>query len=516
MSELASESSTRRSARSAEVAPRAAAEGATFLGTPAFPIAAKAALADAQLRRNLAHATGTIRGKRAAVVAEVANWEELRLAGAALKDRTLRHLDTYLTQLETALTKAGATVHWAPDAAEANRIVVDIARGHDTDEVVKVKSMATVEIGLNEALADAGITAWETDLAELIVQLGHDLPSHILVPAIHRNRSEVREIFLREMGRAGKPAPPDLTDNPADLAAAAREHLREKFLRAKVAVSGANFAVAETGTLAVVESEGNGRMCLTLPEVLISVVGIEKLVPTWADLDVFLQLLPRSSTGERMNPYTSMWSGVTPGDGPQEVHVVLLDNGRTDVLADEVGRQALRCIRCSACLNVCPVYERTGGHSYGSVYPGPIGAILTPMLRGVGHDEQVDSLPYASSLCGACFEVCPVRIDIPEVLVHLRSQVVDAHRGRPSLQGAAMKAASWMFGTSARTAAAEKLSGLGSRVLDRTVRRRAPGGRRALGSLPWPVSAWSDARDTPVPPPESFRAWWSRTDGGRR
>ncbi|MEN3299295.1 LUD domain-containing protein, partial [Pseudonocardia sp.] len=282
MSELASESS--RSARSAEVAPRAAAGGATFLGTPAFPIAAKAALADAQLRRNLAHATGTIRGKRAAVVAEVDNWEELRLAGAALKDRTLRHLDTYLAQLETALTNAGATVHWARDAVEANRIVVDIARGHDTDEVVKVKSMATVEIGLNEALADAGITAWETDLAELIVQLGDDLPSHILVPAIHRNRSEVREIFLREMGRAGRPAPADLTDEPARLAAAAREHLREKFLRAKVAVSGANFAVAETGTLAVVESEGNGRMCLTLPEVLISVVGIEKLVPTWADL----------------------------------------------------------------------------------------------------------------------------------------------------------------------------------------------------------------------------------------
>ena len=198
-----------------------------------------------------------------------------------------------------------------------------------------------------------------------------------------------------------------------------------------MAVSGANFAVADSGTLVVVESEGNGRMCLTLPEILVSVVGIEKLVPTWADLDVFLQLLPRSSTGERMNPYTSTWSGVTPGDGPQEVHVVLLDNGRTRALADEVGRQALRCIRCSACLNVCPVYERTGGHAYGSVYPGPIGAILNPLLRGVGEDEQVDSLPYASSLCGACYEVCPVRIDIPSVLVDLRAQVVDAHRSSP-------------------------------------------------------------------------------------
>jgi L-lactate dehydrogenase complex protein LldF len=487
---------------------------ATFLGTPAFPTAARAALADTQLRRNLAHATGTIRAKRAAVVGEVDEWERLRLAGAALKDRTLRHLDTYLTQLEESLTRAGATVHWARDAAEANRIVVDIARGHGTDEVVKVKSMATQEIGLNEALEAAGIHAWETDLAELIVQLGEDLPSHILVPAIHRNRSEVREIFLREMGRYGKAAPRDLTDAPAALAAAARAHLREKFLRAKVAVSGANFAVAETGTLAVVESEGNGRMCLTLPEVLVSVVGIEKLVPTWADLDVFLQLLPRSSTGERMNPYTSMWSGVTPGDGPQEVHVVLLDNGRTDVLADEVGRQALRCIRCSACLNVCPVYERTGGHSYGSVYPGPIGAILTPMLRGVGHDEQLDSLPYASSLCGACFEVCPVRIDIPEVLVHLRTKVVDAHRGEPKVQNLAMKAASWALADARRTAAAEKVSGAVGRLLGRT-RRKAPGGRGVLGAMPGPAAAWSDARDVPVPTPESFRAWWARTDGGR-
>jgi L-lactate dehydrogenase complex protein LldF len=492
---------------------------ATFLGTPAFPTAARAALADTQLRRNLAHATGTIRGKRAAVVGEVDEWERLRRAGAALKDRTLRHLDTYLAQLEESLTRAGATVHWARDAAEANRIVVDIARGHGTDEVVKVKSMATAEIGLNEALEAAGIHAWETDLAELIVQLGEDLPSHILVPAIHRNRSEVREIFLREMGRYGRAAPRDLTDTPAELAAAARAHLREKFLRARVAVSGANFAVAETGTLAVVESEGNGRMCLTLPEVLVSVVGIEKLVPTWADLDVFLQLLPRSSTGERMNPYTSMWTGVTPGDGPQEVHVVLLDNGRTQVLADEVGRQALRCIRCSACLNVCPVYERTGGHSYGSVYPGPIGAILTPMLRGVGHagaeGAQLDSLPYASSLCGACFEVCPVRIDIPEVLVHLRTKVVDAHRGEPTVQNLAMKAASWALADARRTAAAEKVSGAVGRVL-RDTKRRAPGGRGVLGALPGPAAAWSDARDVPVPAPESFRAWWARTDGGRR
>ncbi len=471
----------------------------TFLGMPPFPEAARTALADAQLRSNLAHATTTIRAKRAGVVAEVGDWEELRTAGAAAKDRALLDLDTQLVRLEESLTAAGATVHWARDAEEACRIVADVATAHGVDEVVKVKSMATQEIGLNEALAEHGIAAWETDLAELIVQLGDDLPSHILVPAIHRNRAEIREIFASSMARAGRAAPEDLDDEPAHLAEAARLHLREKFLRAKVAVSGANFAVAETGTLVVVESEGNGRMCLTLPEVLVSVVGIEKVVPTWADLDVFLQLLPRSSTGERMNPYTSTWSGVTPGDGPQEVHVVLLDNGRTHALADEVGRQALRCIRCSACLNVCPVYERTGGHAYGSVYPGPIGAILNPLLRGVGVDDQVDSLPYASSLCGACYDVCPVKIDIPSVLVELRSQVVDAHRGGvPKPEAVAMRSVGWTFGRAGRLRAAERLTRPGLGVV------------RRFGAR-----GWTGARDLPDTPAESFRSWWRRTDGGR-
>jgi iron-sulfur cluster protein len=487
----------------------------TFVGMPAFPVAARAALADSQLRHNLAHATGVIRGKRAAVVGEVENWEDLRLAGAAVKDRALRTLDAQLVRLEEALAARGAVVHWARDAIEANRIVVDIAQAHAVEEVVKVKSMVTQEIGLNEALAVEGIAAWETDLAELIVQLGGDLPSHILVPAIHRNRAEIREIFARRMGQVGRPAPVDLSDEPAVLAAAAREHLREKFLRAQMAVSGANFAVAETGTLVVVESEGNGRMCLTLPKVLVSIVGIEKVVPTWAELDPLLRLLPRSSTGERMNPYTSTWTGITPGDGPQEVHVVLLDNGRTRALADQVGRQALRCIRCSACLNVCPVYERTGGHAYGSVYPGPIGAILNPLLKGTG-DTQTDSLPYASTLCGACFEACPVRIDIPEVLVHLRSQVVDAHRTDrlPKPEAVAFRAAAWTLADARRLNQAEKVSSLAGRLLRR--RGRTSLGRTTINRLPGPGAAWTDARDLPTPPTESFRNWWRRTDGGKR
>ena len=477
----------------------------TFVGMPKFPALAKDALANTQQRRNLLHATHTIRAKRASVVEEMSQWEALRRNGADVKDEVLANLDRYLVQLEDKLTERGATVHWARDADEANRIVLGLVRAEAVDEVVKVKSMATQEIELNEALEAEGIHAWETDLAELIVQLGHDRPSHILVPAIHRGRAEIREIFRTEMGKVGRPAPAEMTDAPRELAEAARLHLREKFLRAKVAISGANFAVADTGTLVVLESEGNGRMCLTLPETLITVVGIEKVLPTWEDLGTFMQLLPRSSTGERMNPYTTMWTGPADGDGPQNVHVVLVDNGRTHVLADEVGRQALRCIRCSACLNVCPVYERAGGHAYGSVYPGPIGAVLTPQLRGTG--SAIDqSLPYASSLCGACFEVCPVRIDIPRLLVKLRTQVVDEHRGQVSVESTAMQAAAWMFADNRRLQKAQKAATLGGKVL---------GKRTSLGALPWPASAWSGARDVPVPPKETFRQWWERTGGGR-
>ena len=465
--------------------PRASASSA-LTGEP-FPAAARVALADTQLRRNLGKATATIRDKRAKVVGEVEDWEALRAAGAAIKDDTLARLPELLEQLEAAVTARGGTVHWARDAVEANEIVTRLVKATGADEVVKVKSMATQEIGLNEALAAAGIAAWETDLAELIVQLGHDTPSHILVPAIHRNRAEIREIFLREMPGVD----PDLTDEPRLLADAARRHLRRKFLTARVAVSGANFAVASTGTLAVVESEGNGRMCLTLPQTLITVMGIEKLVPTWQDLEVFLQLLPRSSTGERMNPYTSMWAGAVEG---QEFHLVLLDNGRTAVLADPAGRAALRCIRCSACLNVCPVYERTGGHAYGSVYPGPIGAVLSPQLSGAA-----SSLPFASSLCGACYDACPVAIDIPSMLVHLRT--VGPH---PAGEAALMKAAAVAMGSPRRWAAALAASRLG-RVLGRR--------RGRITALPPPLSGWTASRDAPRPPDETFRDWWTRTHG---
>jgi L-lactate dehydrogenase complex protein LldF len=454
-----------------------------------FPQAAAEELGKAQLRANLRNATETIRDKRARVVDEVPDWEELREAGRAIKADVLAHLDEYLLEFEAAVTAAGGTVHWARDAAEANRVVLDVASAHRVTEVVKVKSLTTDEIGLNAALAGGGVQAIETDFAELILQLDGDWSSHILVPAIHRNRTEIRDLFRRTI------ASPDISDDPSALAEAARLYLREKFLGARMAVSGANFGVAETGTLVVVESEGNGRMCTTLPPVLVSILGIEKLVPTFADLEVFLQLLPRSATGERMNPYTSLWTGVADGDGPQELHVVLLDAGRTRALADEVGRQALACIRCSACLNVCPVYSRTGGHAYGSVYPGPIGAILTPQLRGI---EQAASLPFASSLCGACYEVCPVKIDIPAVLLHLRGKAVAATAGRG--ERAAMSFLRGVFDGRRRFELAERLGRAAQLPLVR---------RGRIGRLPGPLAGWTRTRELRPVARRSFREWWS-------
>lgn len=483
-------------------------EGNIFEEIP-FPKYAKEELKNEQLRSNLRFVTHAIRNKRARVTAELPDWQELRNTGESVKNYVLANLPELLEQFERNFTAAGGHVHWARNATEANQIALDLIREQGVDEIIKIKSMATAETGLNEFLEENGINAIETDLAEEIVQLGHDRPSHILVPAIHRNRREIRDIFLREIEGIN----PDITDEPAELAEASRNRLRNKFLNTTVAVSGTNFGIAETGTLTIVESEGNGRMCLTLPDTLITFMGIEKILPTFQDYEAFLQLLPRSSTGERMNPYTSMWTGVTPGDGPQNMHVILIDNGRTAVLADELGRQALRCIRCSACMNVCPVYERAGGHAYGSTYPGPIGAILSPQLSGIEAAEN-NSLPYASSLCGACYEVCPVKINFPEVLVHLRAKDVESKHAVREFEGNKKAPFSQMDGMmlgAKKLFTSGKMMSIAERGLPMS--RLISGRKHKISAVPGIIGGWTAYRDIPEPPKESFRNWWKKEKG---
>jgi L-lactate dehydrogenase complex protein LldF len=461
-----------------------------------FPKAVLPVLRNPQLRKNVAHAIDVIQAKRGKLVAEKTDWQELRSAAAAIRTHALENLGFYLEQFEERCTAAGGTVHWAADAAEARQIILNLLREENASEVIKIKTMTSAEIQLNPFLESSGIHAYETDLAEIILQLGKDEPSHIVVPALHVNRSQVREIFSRTMGLK------DLSDEPRELTNAARTYLRRKFLDIPTAISGANFLVAETGAVSVVESEGNGRMCLTLPRTMITIAGIEKVLPRFQDLEVMLQMLARSATGERMNPYTSLWTGVTPGDGPQKFHVILLDNGRSSILAKKTERQTLRCIRCAACMNTCPVYRQTGGHAYGSVYPGPIGAILTPQLM---HMHYAQTLPYASSLCGACYEVCPVKINIPEVLLELRSQVTNIERKHlnrfldPMYLG--LRIANLIFSRAWFFHTAQFFGRIGLRLFTRK--------DGWIHSLPSVGGKWTQTRDLRGLPSQTFHGWWA-------
>jgi L-lactate dehydrogenase complex protein LldF len=463
---------------------------------PPFPQGALPVLRNPQLRKNVAHAIDVIQAKRGKLVAEKTDWQELRTAGSAIRAHALENLDYYLEQFEERCTAAGGHVHWAADATEARKIILDLLREENAGEVIKIKTMTSAEIQLNPFLETAGVKVFETDLAEIILQLGKEEPSHIVVPALHINRSQVREIFARSMGLK------NLSDDPHELTAAARTYLRKKFLTVPTAISGANFLIAETGGVAVVESEGNGRMCLTLPRTMITIAGIEKVLPRYQDLEVMLQVLARSATGERMNPYTSLWTGVTPGDGPQRFHVVLLDNGRSRMLTRPVERQTLKCIRCAACMNACPVYRQTGGHAYGSVYPGPIGAILTPQLMELKHAQ---TLPYASSLCGACYEVCPVKINIPEVLLELRAQVTDKERKHtlrffdPLYLG--LRVANLLFARAWSFHLAQRLGRIGLGLFTRK--------DGWIHSLPFLGAKWTQTRDLRGLPQQTFHEWWA-------
>src|SRR5829696_5082654 len=442
---------------------------------------ATVALADVQLRGALKNATSLFGERRKQAAASLPNWEELRSQARAIKDEVLLRLDRYLEEFVQNAESRGATVHWARDAAEANSIICGLATQRNARIVVKSKSMTTEETHLNDALEAAGMQVVETDLGEYIIQLAGEPPSHIIAPAIHKTRRQIGELFTAELGM-----PP--TDDVDQMTSTARATLRDRFAAADVGISGVNFAIAETGTIVIVENEGNIRLTTSLPRVHIAVMGIEKVIPRFADLDVFLKLLPRSGTGQRLTTYQSFITGTkrhTTDEGPEELHIVLLDNGRSRMLAHPVTRQSLACIRCGACLNACPVYQQVGGHAYGSVFPGPIGAVITPQLMGI---EKASQLPYASSLCGACREVCPVKIDIPRLLLHLRGEI------SPRKGSLAERLAFKLWARVMTSTSLYRLSSVAGRILQRVV----------------PISrAWTNGRDLRPIESRSFHDLWT-------
>ena len=451
------------------------------LSSETFKENAKAALADVQLRGALKNATSLFGQRRKEAAASLPNWEDLRSQARAIKDEVLSHLDRYLEEFVQNAENRGAMVHWARDAAEANSIICGLATERAARLVVKSKSMTTEETHLNDALEAAGMQVVETDLGEYIIQLADEPPSHIIAPAIHKTRQQVSELFTAELGMTP-------TDDIAQMTSTARATLRDRFASADVGISGVNFAIAETGTIVIVENEGNIRLTTSLPRIHIAMMGIEKVIPLFADLDVFLKLLPRSGTGQRLTTYQSFITGIkrhATDEGPDELHIVLLDNGRSRMLAHPVTRQSLACIRCGACLNACPVYQQVGGHAYGSVYPGPIGAVITPQLVGIAKAAQ---LPYASSLCGACREVCPVKIDIPRLLLHLRGEI------SPRKGSVAERLAFKVWARVMTSSLLYKLSSVAGRILQRVM----------------PISrAWTNGRDLRPIESKSFHDLWS-------
>jgi L-lactate dehydrogenase complex protein LldF len=477
---------------------------------------AREALSDAQLRGALRNLASTFGERRKVAITTVDDWEGLRERARAVKDETLAHLDKYLAEFADNAERAGARVHWARDAAEACSVVVRLLRERGAERVVKSKSMATEEIHLNAALEREGVNPVETDLGEWIIQLARETPSHIVVPAIHKSKRQIAELFVEKLGI-------EPSDDVGVLTGAARRVLRRRFAEAEVGISGVNFGVAETGTILILENEGNARLTTSLPRTHIAVMGIEKIIPRLADLDVFLKLLPRSGTGQRLTTYQSLITGAkqSPDDeGPEEVHIVLMDNGRSRMLGHPVTRQSLACIRCGACLNACPVYQQVGGHAYGSVYPGPIGAVITPQLAGL---EKAAQLPYASSLCGACREVCPVKIDIPELLLHLRAEVAEGTAAGTADQRGPVKRKTverLAFKLYAFAWSRQRLYEWGMRVarlLQRPAVRDGRIGRVGglVARLAPPLAAWTAWRDAPPVAPRSFREQWREQKTGQ-
>jgi L-lactate dehydrogenase complex protein LldF len=455
--------------------------------------ASRAGVADLELRRKLENASGRHLEHVAEMRAEFPPFEAERDEARRIKQETIAHLDEYLIALKAKLEANGCIVFFAADAAQAREYILEVAKKNKVKRVVKGKSMTTEEIGLNNALMRTGIEVTETDLGEYIVQLRHEPPSHIITPAIHLSKEDIGQLFAEKLH-----AP--YTAEPEELTAQAREKLRSIFLAADMGITGVNFAIAETGTLVVIENEGNGRLSSTLPEIFIGVMGIEKVIPKLEDVSHFLEVLARTATGQKLTTYTNFINGPRRKaeiDGPREVHVVILDNGRSAMLADPVMREALYCIRCGACLNVCPIYRRVGGHAYGSTYPGPIGSIISPSLFGsaAGH------LPFASTLCGACRDICPVRIDIPRILLHLRWKETEGQGGLEWPRAAqSVRKGARRFARLARYPRIIRAMGKVGAWMLRPLSRDG-----WIRSMPPPFNAWTKIRDFPRPHPHRER-----------
>ncbi|MEI7770509.1 MAG: LutB/LldF family L-lactate oxidation iron-sulfur protein [Chloroflexales bacterium] len=458
------------------------------------------ALRDASLKTALSRATGRFIGNRAGAIGALSDADALRDTARAIRADALARLDELLAQLAANVERRGGTVCWASDGEEARRYIADLARARGVRTIVKSKSMASEEIHLNHALEEAGLEVVETDLGEYIIQLAGETPSHIIAPSIHKTREQVSELFNKHLGM-----PP--TDDIPTMTQTARAALRQRFLRADMGISGVNFGVADEGAVVIVENEGNARLSTSVPRIHVAIMGIERIVARLEDLGVMLQVLARSATGQKLSVYTSMISGpARPGeeDGPEEFHLVLLDNGRSQILGGKYA-EALMCIRCGACLNACPVYQAIGGHAYGGVYSGPIGAILTPLLQPDLPEAYM--LSQASSLCGACQEVCPVRIAIPDLLLRLRADGVKAGKAHP-VEKMAMTGYAVTMNNPALYRVGGRLARLGSRLIGRKGRIRR---------LPPPLGGWTHARDFPaLQGPKSFGEWWEEREKTRQ
>lgn len=464
-----------------------------------FHAASVQAAGDENLKRSINNAVLKQYTARQSIMNDLPDADALRTLAGEIKQHALDHLDYYLEQLKTNVEKRGGHVHFAANAAEARKLILDIAVKARCSRVIKSKSMVSEEIELAHAMEHAGMDVVETDLGEFIVQISHDKPSHIVAPIVHKDLKSIALLFSEYFKTP-------YNDDPTALTQQARRYLREKFRRADFGMTGGNFLIAETGQICVVENEGNARQSTTTPRVLVSLVGIEKVVPRLADLSVMLKLLARSATGQAMTIYTSIFGGTRLAgekDGPEEFHLVLMDNGRTEILASEY-RETLRCIRCGACLNACPVYRKIGGHAYGHVYSGPIGALITPLFQGLGNFKD---LPQASSLCGACYEACPVKINIPKHLINMRRDIVATKLNGPierviyRLWAWAMKSR-FLYGA---ISAAQKFD----------LRRRARG-TGWVQNLPSVAAGWTQIRDMPAPAEKTFHEMWRDKDHSKR